>query len=253
MRWGALIMLLLSLALPARAEQVVAGLSQARVQITANFAGSEILIFGAVKREAPVPEGAPLHVIVTVAGPSKPVTVRRKERRFGIWVNTEAADIAAAPTFYSIASTGPLADILLPEEDSIHSISVPRSIRRPGVFRQVGDAPAFVDALIRIREGEGQYKLREGVIDLTEDTLFRTAVRLPANLTEGDYEVRFFLTRGGEVIDDYHTAIPVRKVGLERWIYNLAHDLPLVYGLLSLAVAIGAGWGASAAFRFFQA
>ena len=44
-------------------------------------------------------------------------------------------------------------------------------------------------------------------------------------------------------------AIEVRKVGLERWLYRLAFDQPLLYGLMSLAVAVIAGWGASAAFR----
>ena len=51
-----LLLLLLAVALPASAEEeVVAGLSQNRIAITANFDGSELLIFGAVKREAPPP------------------------------------------------------------------------------------------------------------------------------------------------------------------------------------------------------
>ncbi|MGB5871220.1 MAG: TIGR02186 family protein, partial [Albidovulum sp.] len=39
------------------AEEVVAGLSQDRIQITANFDGSDLLIYGAVKRETAIPEG----------------------------------------------------------------------------------------------------------------------------------------------------------------------------------------------------
>ncbi|HEX9859282.1 MAG TPA: TIGR02186 family protein, partial [Paracoccaceae bacterium] len=57
-------------------EQIVAGLSQNRVSITANFDGSEILIYGAVKRESPAPDNFPLQVIVTVEGPSKAQIVR---------------------------------------------------------------------------------------------------------------------------------------------------------------------------------
>ena len=64
--WRAFLVVL-CLAAPAAAEEVVAGLSQNRVAINTNFDGSEILVFGAVKREARAPEG-PLHVIVTVAG-----------------------------------------------------------------------------------------------------------------------------------------------------------------------------------------
>jgi hypothetical protein len=75
---------------------------------------------------------------------------------------------------------------------------------------------------------------------------------MPANLTEGDYVTRIFLTRGGKVISKYETSIEVSKVGLERWLFNLSRQQPLVYGLLSLAIAIFAGWGASAAFRLLR-
>jgi len=57
------------------AEEVVLGLSKDKVAITATFEGSEILVFGAVKREVPIPE-EPLDVIVAVAGPDKPLIVR---------------------------------------------------------------------------------------------------------------------------------------------------------------------------------
>jgi uncharacterized protein (TIGR02186 family) len=89
-------------------------------------------------------------------------------------------------------------------------------------------------------------------VSLTDETLFRADVALPANLTEGDYRVRMFLTRGGTVVDFREEVINVRKEGLERFIHNLAHEQPLLYGLLSLLLAVGAGWGASAAFRLIR-
>ena len=98
--------------LPARAEEVVAGMSQNRIAITANFDGSEILIFGAVKRETPIPSADPLGVIITVAGPSREITVRRKAKRFGIWVNAESVHLSRVPSFYAVASTKPLSDVL---------------------------------------------------------------------------------------------------------------------------------------------
>lgn len=247
-----LLLLCLAMALPARGEQVVAGLSQARVSITTNFAGSEILIFGAVKREAPLPAGDQLHVVITVAGPSEPVTVRRKARRFGIWVNTDAVTITAAPSFYAVATTAPLTEALSDTEDLRHKVSIPRAIQAVGVTEQAEGAENFTEALIRIRQGEALYQVLPGAVALTEQTLFRTSIALPANLTEGDYTTRIFLTRSGAVVDAYETSIGVRKVGLERWVFTLAHDQPLVYGLLSLAIAIAAGWGASVVFRLFK-
>jgi uncharacterized protein (TIGR02186 family) len=244
-----LALLLLALALPARAEEVVAALSQNRVSIDTNFDGSEILIFGAIKREEPAPPG-PLHVVITVEGPSDPVVVRRKSRVLGIWVNAEQVEIDRAPTFYAVATSGPWDKVISDTEDLRNRISIARAIRSVGA--NVEDSPNFTEALIRLRLRNGLYQTAISSVQVTDSTLFQTSVALPANLTEGNYKVRFFLTRDAKVIDAQETTIFVQKVGLERFIFALAHEEPLLYGLLSLAIALAAGWGASAAFRYLR-
>ena len=243
---------LMLIAAPAGAESIVAGLSQNRVSITADFDGSEILIYGAVKRDEPAPDG-PLEVIVTVEGPATPVTIRKKDRRAGIWINTDAVHVDAAPSFYAVATTGPLSSILSDTEDLRYRISLPRVIRAVGAATETGDPADFIDAMQRIRLAENRYRVLQGAVEFTEDTLFRADIVLPANLTEGEYRVRLFLTRNGQVIDAQDRVIGVRKEGLERFLFNLAHEQPLLYGLLSLALAAFFGWGASAAFRLMRA
>ncbi len=247
-----LIAALVLLALPVQGEEIVLGLSRDEVAITANFDGSDVLIFGAVKRETPAPADGPLEVIITLAGPSEPVMVRRKERILGIWVNADAVEVDVAPSFYAVATSGPLREVLRDIEDLRYSISIPRAIRSVGAPDEVADARSFTDALIRIRAGAGLYQVLESGVDIEEDTLFRGQITLPAALTEGDYVARIFLTRGGLVVDEYETSIAVYKAGLERWLYETSRNQPLLYGLMSLAIAISAGWLASAAFRLFQ-
>lgn len=236
-----------------QAEEVVLGLSKDKVSITTSFDGSDILIFGAVKREKAIPEGPPIEVIVTVAGPSMPLTVRRKAKRLGIWVNTDAVEVDHAPSFYAVQTSGPLREVLKDVEDLRHKISVPRAIRSVGAPSNISDAESFTEALIRIRSRSDLYQLREGAVTVSEQTLFRTAVRLPAALTEGNYITRIFLTREGQVISSYDTTIDVQKVGLERWLFELSRGQPLLYGIMSIAIAIAAGWAASAVFRMFRA
>lgn len=247
--------LLLALALmvlPAHAEEVVLGLSQDKVAITANFDGSDILVFGAVKREEPIPDGPPLQVVVTISGPSKPVMVRRKERRFGIWINTDSVLVDAAPSFYAVATSGPFDKVLSNVEDLRHRVSIERAIRSVGVAMNIEGAQDFTDAVVRIREANGLYRIVENSVAVDQQTLFRTAIDMPANLTEGMYSARIFLTRDGRVLSRYETTIDVHKVGLERWLFNLAHERPFIYGLMSLTIAIAAGWGASTAFRLLR-
>ncbi|MEO0989626.1 MAG: TIGR02186 family protein [Pseudomonadota bacterium] len=249
LRW---ILVLLLTALPLQAEEVVAGLSQQRIAITTNFDGSEILVFGAVKREKPLPDAGPLEVIVAVSGPSQPLTVYRKDRRWGIWVNTASVDVDAAPSFYAVATSGPLEDVLSNTEDLRHKVSIPQAIRAVGASSDGANSADFVEAVIRVRTDNGLYSVREGTVEVSDQTLFNTSVALPANLTEGAYRARILLTRDRQVLDIYETAIDVQKVGLERWLYTLAHEAPLQYGLLSLFIAISAGWGASAFFRWLR-
>lgn len=234
--------------LPARAnETVVAGLSQNQVAITATFVGSEILVFGAVKRDGPAPTDTPLNVVVVIEGPSSALIVRRKTHAYGIWMNTAEAQIQAAPSFYAVATSGSFSDAVDQAEDARLHISIPQSIHLAADSEAI-----FAEAIIRIRQDKGLYKLEEGAVDLREETLFSTSISLPSNLTEGEYHARIYLTRDGKVVSDHVARIDVRKVGMERWIYNLAHEKPLIYGLLSLFIAIAAGWGASTAFRVFM-
>lgn len=245
-----LLSLLLFLAAPAWAqeERIVAGMSQNRVAIDATFVGSEILLFGAVKRETPIPD-SPLGVVIVIEGPEETVTVRRKERQFGIWVNTDAVAVRDAPAFYAIATSGRFDYVLSEEENRDRLVSIEETVQ---VIEnaEVEDAEAFADALIRIREKEGLYSLAEDSVFLDQSTLFSTSVQLPSNVVEGLYTAHIYLTREGKVVSNHVSYVSVRKVGLERWVFNLAHERPLIYGLLSLAIAGFFGWVASTLFRF---
>lgn len=237
---------------PARAETIVAGLSQNSVSITTNFDGSEILIYGAVKRDAPSTAAKPLEVIITIEGPSLPMTIRLKDRRFGIWVNTGAVTVDSAPTFYAVATTGPLSRVLKDTDNLRYRITIPRVIRAIGITAEAENAGAYVQSFLRLQDEANVYRVDQGAVELLEETLFRTDISLPANLTDGEYRVRIFLTRDGRVVDSQERVIGVRKAGIERFLFNLAQDQPLVSGIASVLMAVAAGWAASAAFRLIR-
>jgi uncharacterized protein (TIGR02186 family) len=233
-------------------EQVVAGISEDQISITTDFDGSELLIFGAVKRESAILQDAPLDVIVTLSGPSGPLNVRKKSKKFGIWINTGNARMDAAPSFYAVNTTAPLDKILSVKANQIARIKVNNAILAIGAFGRVANPGQYRDALIRIREKDELYQLNEGSVQFSEQTLFQTRVTLPANLTEGDFETRIFLLRGGEIVASYQDMLDVRKVGLGRWLYNLSKSNSPAYGVLALIIAVIAGWMASAVFGYFR-
>jgi uncharacterized protein (TIGR02186 family) len=243
------LLLLLPMTSPAQ-ETVVTGLSTGNIALNATFDGSELFVFGAIRRTAPIAEDAkPLDVVITIKGPAMPVTVRRKDRVLGIWVNEASVGVREAPSFYAIASTRPLKDLLTETERLRYGIGMDQAVRKVEGASGVTDLTPFAEAVVRLRRANGLYEQLDGGVTLAEDTLFQTDITLPANILEGDYLAEFFLVREKQVVASGSAIIVVEKTGIERWLYNLAQDRPLVYGLFSVALALAAGWLAAAAFR----
>ncbi len=240
--------LLLCFAAPLNAQEtVVTGLSTDKIALTATFNGSNLFVFGAVRRDAPIPvDAAPLDVIITVKGPARSVTVRRKERRFGIWVNAELVRVRRAPSFYAIATTRPLDELINQTDQLRYDIGMDQAVRLVG--GSLEDSAPFTKALIRLKKSDGSYAQLDEAVSLAQDTLFQTSIHMPANLVEGEYSAQFFLVRDDKIISSANATILVEKTGIERWLYNLSRQQPLSYGLMSVGLALIAGWLAAAGF-----
>jgi uncharacterized protein (TIGR02186 family) len=247
-------LLLIAAAAPVKAQEtVVTGLATDTIALTADFDGSEVFVFGAVRREGPVPADAgPLDIIITLRGPERPLWVRRKERRFGIWMNTDAVRVRRTPSYYAVASTRPVGEILNELERLRWSIGMDQAVRPIAGHPTIADTTPFTDAIARIMRSEGLYALSDDGVRLMEETLFQATFALPANIVEGSYSAEFFLVRHGAVVDSGLTVITVAKAGLERWIYNLSREQPLAYGGLAVALALATGWLAAGAFRLIR-
>ncbi|MEL6317772.1 MAG: TIGR02186 family protein [Pseudomonadota bacterium] len=231
-------------------ERLLTGSAQDEVPITATFSGSEIFVYGAIARNRFLAaDEPPPDLAIVVQGPTAPVLVRKKSRVAGVFMNTETVRIAEAPSFYAVASTKPLNEMLRSDQDLVHRISLDRAVLIAGLPYSSADPEAFRRALIRLRRRAGLYRLHPNRVTLTAGTLFQAKVRLPADIHEGDYKIRVFLARENRVIDRATRTLPVAKQGLERVIFTAAQDRPLVYGVLTLLVGLLAGWGASELFR----
>ena len=92
-----LVALILFWAAPARAEALVADLTNHLIAITTGFTGASVVLFGAID--------GPGDVVVVVRGPDREMTVRRKRRIAGIWVNSQEVIFANVPSFYFVGAS----------------------------------------------------------------------------------------------------------------------------------------------------
>jgi uncharacterized protein (TIGR02186 family) len=240
----ALLAVLLLMTIPARAEDLVSGISQDTIQITSNYTGTDIVVFGAIEQPQN-PQGR--NIVVVVRGPDEPMTVRRRDRIAGIWVNSDAARFEGLPTYYYLASTEPVARIAPAAALGRYGIGL--QALRPSAIGSHHDPEPFRQAAIRYHQRSGLYTESPGSIDFLSESLFRTRVPVPAGVSRGQYNVEVYLFRDGEVVSAQSTPLFVDASGLERRLFNMAHDAPLSYGLACVFLAMLLGWISSVLFR----
>ncbi len=238
---------LLALALsagPARAQALVADLSDHFIAITTGFIGTDVLLFGAIEGEG--------DVVVVLRGPSGRELVRRKSRVAGIFVNDKDMAFANVPTFYSVSSNRPLGEILSPNVRMRHEIGFDTLRFTPEQTADAADLPladTFRQALIRNKQRADLYVEDPGKVVFLGARLFRTRVYFPSNLPTGSYTADVYLVRGGAVISAQSTPLVVSKVGFGAEVYDFAYNWPMAYGALAVLLALLAGWLAALLFR----
>src|SRR5262245_15377269 len=92
---------------PARAERLIVSVSNHRVTGTPNDAGEELVRFGSVEKDGATPANRNYDLVATISGPRADMVTRRKERRFGIWINTDSRQFLQVPTYLAIFSNRP--------------------------------------------------------------------------------------------------------------------------------------------------
>ena len=237
-----------------RADSLVADLSENAIRISSNFTGQQLVLFGAIDRTSAALTGTPgadgiRDVVVVVRGPERPVTVRRKERVFGIWANTESVEFQGVPGYYFIATNRPFDDLAGPRLYRRYQLR-PQNLRMnpKSQLLEMEELDEFKDAIIRIKKDQDLFYENPGEVRFLDQTLFRTTVTIPANVPVGLYKAEVYLIRDGQVISVQSKTLEIDKTGFERTIYQFAYDSPLVYGVLAVLIALAAGWLASVAF-----
>jgi uncharacterized protein (TIGR02186 family) len=229
---------------PARAEDLVSGISQDIIQITSNYTGTDIVVFGAIER-AESAQGR--DIVVVVRGPDEPMTVRRRDRIAGVWVNNDAARFEGLPAYYYLASTQPIDHIATPQALTRYGVGI--QYLSPSKVGSHHDPRPFLEAGWRHLRRAGFYTESPGSIDFLSETLFRTRVPVPAGVTRGQYNVEVYLFRDGEVVSAQSTPLFVDATGLERRLFNMAHASAFSYGVACVLMSMLLGWISYVLFR----
>jgi len=222
------------------------------ITVSSDYRGSFITVFGV----NPDRRGRG-DIVVVLRGPGQPANVMRKHRVFALWINGAPVRFSEAPSFFAVLSNRPLRQIASPQSIWRYGLDPAASAHLESAVPLGDDPSAYRAALVRLRRAQDLYQEysgrpspeARGGLTMFAGGLFRAVVRLPANAPIAQYYADTYLFRDGRLISSQHIPIDVSRIGVERSVHNLATDFSVVYGLLTVLLALGAGWVAAYFFR----
>jgi uncharacterized protein (TIGR02186 family) len=233
---------------------LVPDVSQREVEIAYSFTGADLLLFGAIlypAGEAPAPGEKPADIVVVVRGPSQPILVREKEKVAGIWVNADRMRYRSAPSFYALASSRPIRQLVDDRTRAIYEFGLDSLQLSPASGAVPAVQSRFDAGLVDLRRRSGLYYEAPEAVEIRDGVLYRARIAIPARVPVGRFTAETFLIRNGRVLAAAVRPIEIRKSGFERWIARAAERSSLWYGLAAVALSVAFGWAAGAIWRRF--
>ena len=207
--------------------QLVPDVSQREIEIRYSFTGAELLLFGAIlyprrpraRRSAPTSRSC-------VKGPLEPIIVREKQKVAGIWINVDSERFRSAPSFYAVASSRPLAELVDERTAAIYELGLDNLQLSPGGGATPEEQRRFEARPARPHgsAASSMPRIRSGV-EISEGVLYRARINIPARVPVGNYTAETFLIEDGRVIAGAAREIRIEKLGFERFVADAAERL----------------------------
>jgi uncharacterized protein (TIGR02186 family) len=246
----ALALVALAPLLMAQAEpKLVPDISSRSIEIRYSFTGTQLLLFGAILYPGGRVPRKPADVIVVLKGPVEPILVREKQKIAGIWMNADSNRFRSAPSFYAVASSAPVRQLVDERTAAIYELGLQDLQLSPGGGALPDKERRFEAGLLDLRKRHNLYAEHPHGVEISEGVLYRARISIPSQVPVGTYTAETFLVSNGKVIAAATREIEIGKSGFERFVALAAGRHGFLYGLAAVLLSLGLGWAAAAVFR----
>ena len=221
---------------------LVPEVSQHEIQVRQGFTGTELLLFGAILDPSGTRAGHDYDIVVVLKGPTQSVRLREKRKVAGVWINAESSDFRSAPSFFAVASSRPISQIVDDRTAAIYELGLPWLQLSPIGAIDPQEQARFAAGLVDLRQREGLFQQDDRGVTISGQVLYQARIKLPSSVQTGTYTAETFAITHGRVIASAVARVEVRKLGFERFVVDFANQEGFLYGLLAVALSVGMGW-----------
>ena len=228
---------------------LVPDISSRSVEIRYSFSGAQLLLFGAILYPRGRAPERPADIVVVLRGPVQPIILREKQKLAGIWMNADSNRFRSAPSFYAVASSRPIAQLVDERTAAIYEMGVQNLQLSPGGGALPEKERRFEAGLLDLRNRQGLYAEYPSGVEITEGVLYRATITIPSQVPVGTYIAETFLVDRGRVLAAATRDIEIGKTGFERFVTLAARRYALLYGIVAVLMSLVLGYGAAVLFR----
>ncbi len=185
-------------------------------------------------------------VVIRIRGASEHHVFNRRGKIGGVmWAGIEHVTFRNAPSFYGVYSSASLAAIASPDVRARLQLGYDPLEMQMDVGGTRADKHLMLSHFVRLKESEGLYRVAPGAVILSDSQggrrAFDVAMPVPASAPPGGLEVTVFELANGTVVRQQTTSVELLRVGLPAYLFGLAHENGVLYGLLALFVVVTSG------------
>uniref|UniRef100_A0A7C4MKX9 TIGR02186 family protein n=1 Tax=Desulfatirhabdium butyrativorans TaxID=340467 RepID=A0A7C4MKX9_9BACT len=224
----------------AAADTLVINIDPAAIRIGATYDGSTVRVFGEVSEDC--------DVVIRMIGETHDLTMKQKGKIFGLlWMNLNTVKMHNVPSFLYVDSSRSFQESVSndPSYQNLDSLFGLKSLKQVILIEpQTSEDELLFQELLKLKEHEKHYRqfsnVRFGTVENGIKS-FEANIDLPPNLSAGPYRMEAYAVRNGQMVAHADTRILVSLAGFPKLLADVAFQHALIYGLMSVIIALVAG------------
>jgi len=195
-------------------------------------------------------------LVIKIALPDGHQVMKKKGKVGGLlWMNVGTVKFEQTPNFYHIHSTKALDEILEVEEQNKYVIGYSALRKHTEVLPVENDAEKahWFDEFLKYQENQNLYAISVGKINTNRrgDGIpeYNIMTDWPYQAAPGKYAVTVYAVKDKKIVDQATAEISVEQAGIVKTLSTMAKNRAALYGILSIGIALAAGFGVGMLFR----